>query len=256
MQRASQICCEYEASGSGNVSGSHIYADNGVFAVTVTVEDDGGGASADTLIITVDNVAPAVHAGSDSAVGGIQQFNMLPATFADPGSADTHTATVDWGDDAITVAFVNEGRKSVSSSHRYQDNVTFAVTVTVTDDDGDSGSDSFQITVTSVPVAVTIPTVTEWGLLFLGFVLSARVVWRSRRSVRRSARLPRMKRSPTLSAVTPPPVGRFRVPGAVLPSSNSPSGHIMDSRDQCGQATFQNAPSDGLAAQVRSNRFD
>jgi hypothetical protein len=170
-----------ESSGSGNVSGSHTYSDNGVFTVTVTVEDSGNGTTFDTVTITVSNVVPTVHAGPDSAIGSAEVYRMPPATFADPGSTDTHTATIDWGDNAITVAFVNEGRKMVSSSHRYQDNGTFTVTVTVTDDDGDSGSDSFQITITSVPVTVAIPSVTEWGLLLLGSMLATLVAWRSRK---------------------------------------------------------------------------
>ena len=169
-----------ESAGSGNVSGSYTYSDNGVFTVTVTVGDSGGGTTSDTLTISVSNVAPTVQAGSDNVVGSTAVYRMPPATFEDVGSADTHTATINWGDDAITVAFVNEGRKVVSSSHRYQDIGTFAVTITVTDDDGGSGSDSFQITVTSVPVTVAIPSVTEWGLLLLGSMLAILVAWRSR----------------------------------------------------------------------------
>jgi parallel beta-helix repeat protein len=177
-----------ESSGSGTVSGSHTYADSGIFTVTVTVEDSGGGASSDTLTITVSNIAPTVYAGSDSVVGGTAHYTLSPATFTDPGSADTHTATVDWGDGAITVAFVNEESRTVSSSHRYQDKGTFTVTVTVTDDDGASGSDSSQITVTSVPVTVAIPSVTGWGMLLLGSILTILIMFRLRKSGRPQTR--------------------------------------------------------------------
>ena len=177
-----------ESSGSGTVSGSHTYADSGIFTVTVTVEDSGGGASSDTLTLTVSNIAPTVYAGSDSVVGGTAHYTLSPATFTDPGSADTHTATVDWGDGAITVAFVNEESRTVSSSHRYQDKGTFTVTVTVTDDDGASGSDSSQITVTSVPVTVAIPSVTGWGMLLLGSILTILIMFRLRKSGRPQTR--------------------------------------------------------------------
>ena len=43
---------------AGTVSGSHVYADNGVYTVTVTVLDDDGGSHVDTLTVTVANVAP------------------------------------------------------------------------------------------------------------------------------------------------------------------------------------------------------
>ena len=137
---------------------------------------------ADTMTLTVSNIAPTVYAGSDSVVGGTAHYTLSPATFTDPGSADTHTATVDWGDGAITVAFVNEERRTVSSSHRYQDKGTFTVTVTVTDDDGASGSDSSQITVTSVPVTVAIPSVTGWGMLLLGSIFTILIMFRLRKS--------------------------------------------------------------------------
>jgi hypothetical protein len=86
------------------------------------------------------------------------------------------------------VAFVNEERRTVSSSHRYQDKGTFTVTVTVTDDDGASGSDSSQITVTSVPVTVAIPSVIGWGMLLLGSILTILIMFRLRKSGRPQAR--------------------------------------------------------------------
>ncbi len=86
------------------------------------------------------------------------------------------------------MAFVNEDSRTVSSSHSYQDKGTFTVTVTVTDDDGASGSDSSQITVTSVPVTVAIPSVTGWGMLLLGSILTKLIMFRLRKSGRPQAR--------------------------------------------------------------------
>jgi len=47
---------------------SHVYADNGIYTVTVNVSDDDSGAGNDTLTVLVNNVAPTVDAGADQTV--------------------------------------------------------------------------------------------------------------------------------------------------------------------------------------------
>jgi glyoxylase-like metal-dependent hydrolase (beta-lactamase superfamily II) len=53
---------------------------------------------------------------------------------------------------------------------------------------GASGSDSSQITVTSVPVTVAIPSVTGWGMLLLGSILTILIMFRLRKSGRPQTR--------------------------------------------------------------------
>lgn len=89
----------------GTISGSsvfasHEYADNrpANAAYTVTVTDDDDGSGSDTVGVTILNVAPVVEAGNNQT---IQQADpaVLEATFTDAGTLDTHTATIDWGDE-------------------------------------------------------------------------------------------------------------------------------------------------------------
>ena len=51
------------------VAGSHVYADNGTYTVTVVVTDDEDAAATDTFTVTVDNGAPTLEAGADKTVG-------------------------------------------------------------------------------------------------------------------------------------------------------------------------------------------
>jgi PKD repeat protein len=111
---------------------SHTYADNGVYTVTVTVTDNGGGVDSCTLTVTVNNVAPAVDAGEDQTTdeGSTVSFS---GTFFDPG-ADTHTIQWDFGDSSTASG-------TLTPTHVYADNGVYTVTMTVTDDDGGVGTD-------------------------------------------------------------------------------------------------------------------
>lgn len=157
----------------GTVSGSHVYADDGIYTVEVTVTDDDGASTSDTLTITVLNVAPTVDAGSDQTVNEGDLVELDPATFNDLGTLDTHTATIDWGDGSpleagvvTEVPFGSPGSTSgtdgtVDGSHVYADNGAYTVTVTVFDDDGASTSGILTVTVLNVAPTVTADCTTQ-----------------------------------------------------------------------------------------------
>src|SRR2546425_3252677 len=63
----------------GTITGSHTYAANGVYTVTLTVSDDNGGTGSDTLLLTVNNVAP--QAANDAYTG----FEDTVFTVPSPG---------------------------------------------------------------------------------------------------------------------------------------------------------------------------
>ena len=143
------------------VAGSHVYADNGSYTVTLAVTDDDGDVGSDTMTVTVLNVAPVVDAGADQTVDEGDSVNFA-GSFTDAGSADTHTAMLDWGDGTI-VPF-DPATSPVAGSHVYADNGAYTVTLTVTDDDGDVGSDTMTVTVLNVAATLTTsgsPTVNE-----------------------------------------------------------------------------------------------
>ena len=139
---------------TGNVAGSHVYADNGTFTVTITVTDDDGGFGLDTIVVTVANAAPVVSAGPNQpgVVEGAT-VNLAPATFTDVGSGDTHTFTIDWDDGTIDGPTAAAGG-NVPGSHAYADNGIYTVTVTVTDDDGGNDSDTLVVTVANAAPVV------------------------------------------------------------------------------------------------------
>ncbi|MCH7483020.1 MAG: S8 family serine peptidase, partial [Chloroflexi bacterium] len=138
--------------GLDTVGGVHFYEDNGTFTVSAMVTDDRGLIGADSLTVTVANAAPVVAAAPNVSLLLGATLNAQLATFTDPGSADTHVASIDWGDGVVASGTVDQDLRTVSGSHAYATAGLFTVTVTVTDDDGGSASDTLTVEVQAAAV--------------------------------------------------------------------------------------------------------
>jgi len=139
--------------GDGTFSAQHTYVDNGTYPVEVCVTDDDDGETCATKDAGVANVAPEV---STSPIDPIDENTAatLSGTFADVGTADTHTATIDWGDGSGAVP-LTLGDGTFSAQHTYVDNGTYPVEVCVTDDDDGETCRTRSATVNNVAPVVT-----------------------------------------------------------------------------------------------------
>ncbi len=133
----------------GRIHASYSYPDDGEFVAQVCV-DDGTDTGCGDFPLTVINAEPQIDAGPDrpAYVGG---FLELDASYWDAGPADTHTATVDWGDGtiesvAVTPTASAEGSAGrIVAQHAYDLETDYPVRVCVTDDDGGEACDSFLV---------------------------------------------------------------------------------------------------------------
>lgn len=139
---------------------SYSALDDTVDDIDLTVSDIGGDVTAgtalthtDTATVTVLNVPPTVTAtGAAIDEAGTA---TVSATFTDPGTLDTHTATIDWGD-GTAPAPVSIVALAAGVDHVYGDNGDYEVTVTVTDDDAGAGSDVAVVSVANLDPVVDL----------------------------------------------------------------------------------------------------
>jgi len=154
--------------GSFSLGSTYTPDDDGVFLVTVTVTNAGSAEAADTAAFIINNVAPSVDAGPDASATVGDAF-MRAGSFMDPGTLDTWTATVDYGDggghEPLTL---DSDAKTFDLDHTYvtandgPDDDPYTVTVVVEDDDGGMGSATFMVTVSdNVAPSVAADNATE-----------------------------------------------------------------------------------------------
>lgn len=136
---------------------SHTYVDNGGYTLSVMITDDDGGAGADNALITVNNVAPSVSAGSDAEVesGEIYEFS---GTFSDPGVADAPWEwEIEWGDGTDDDSGTTSDQSApIQASHQVCVAGTYTVSLSVTDKDGGTGVGTLELTVPYISVAIDI----------------------------------------------------------------------------------------------------
>ena len=157
------------ANGQGTIEGSHTYADNGIYNISIELTDPTGNTAVSTTTATISNVAPALVPAVDQSVDQGAELSLAVASFTDPGftdaiagSTESFTATIDWGDGTISTGVISTTpgavgvltTGSVAGNHTYSVPGSYTVQVTVADDDGGSSSTSFAVDVADIPASL------------------------------------------------------------------------------------------------------
>ena len=166
--------------------------DDTVDNITLTVSDLGGDVTAatemtddDETTVTVLNVLPRSQRWVTRSTKPVPL--PFPPRSPIPGTLDTHTASILWGDGS-PAEMVSVAALAAGVDHVYGDNGSYSVTVTVTDDDGGSGGDTVDVVVGNLAPEVEFDT--SGAIAFPGGAYH--VVKAGSRSLpyRRTARMP------------------------------------------------------------------
>ena len=94
---------------------------NDVRVISVTLADDDTGEVSDTASLTIANVAPSLENLSSTDVNE-NGITTLTGNIVDPGSLDTFSLEVDWGDGTVVETFAYAaGTVNFSETHQYLD---------------------------------------------------------------------------------------------------------------------------------------
>ncbi|MEA1952574.1 MAG: PKD domain-containing protein, partial [Planctomycetota bacterium] len=129
--------------------------DDGTAQITVEATDTSGQSVATTFSVIISNVAPSVIAIDMRDVAVRSQTLEYAASFVDAGIADTHAASIDWGDGSPleqVAVIVTSGAGAVSGSHAYATAGVYTVLLTIEDDDGGRAAAQHQIIIKTATV--------------------------------------------------------------------------------------------------------
>jgi hypothetical protein len=128
------------SAGQFTVSGTHTYAEEGAYQVTVKVTDVDTPSNTATANSTAKVADAALTASPACSATTLHTYQGPTASFSDAaspsGTLSDFSATINWGDGttaAGTVTGANGGPYAVSGSHTYATTGTFTITTTVKD---------------------------------------------------------------------------------------------------------------------------
>ncbi len=134
----------------GTLTPTHVYADNGQYAVTLTVTDSAGLSSQDTSLVTVKNVAPTALFGNSGPVNEGSSVTLSFSNPTDPSSTDASAGykySYDFNNDGV---FDIVDSTSAAQLHTFTDNGAYTVKGRIQDKDGGFTDYTTLVTVNNV----------------------------------------------------------------------------------------------------------
>ncbi len=131
----------------------HLYYDNGVYTVLVTIFNEGEEWGSDSALVTVLNVAPTAVLSNN---GPKDEGSIVTVSFSgqyDPGTLDTFVYSFDWNNDGIYEIVDQVG---ASAQYTWFDNGLYTVKAKIKNEEGGYNEYTTVVTVNNVPPTATL----------------------------------------------------------------------------------------------------
>jgi hypothetical protein len=138
------------STGNYSISGSHTFAEEINYSITVSVSDGQGLSASANSSATVSDAALTLTQFTASRVGHLTATATATFTDADPaGAVFDYTATITWGDGSSSSATITKGTSNFTATgtHHYAKKGTYTVTLTITDQGGSQLTKTVSVTV-------------------------------------------------------------------------------------------------------------
>jgi len=149
------------AAGTTLFARTHRYLDNGIYTVTATLNDDDNGLATGQITTTVTNIQPILNGVSATDISE-NSFTTLSGMIVDPGTMDTFTVTVAWGDGTSSDHSLPAGSTMFAITHKYLDDNPggtpsdkYDISVEITDKDLGKGVASTNLIVSNTSPSIT-----------------------------------------------------------------------------------------------------
>ena len=135
-----------QSGGGFAVDGTHTYADEGKYTVSVSITDVGGNTASTTSNANIADAALTASATTVSGTEGLAISGAKVGTFTDANpnaAASDFTATINWGDGSSTAGTIvaqSGGGFAVDGTHTYSDEGKYAISTTIKDVGGSTAS--------------------------------------------------------------------------------------------------------------------
>jgi PKD repeat protein len=174
---------------------SHVYDDDGVYTVTLTVTDDDGATNSTSITKTILNRLPTASFTQNATTINVGEAIRFDASHSFDPDGDIVEYFWDFGD--------GTNDTGMTVDHVYTEGGNYTVTLTVTDDDGSTATESSEIVVKALAVPWAL-----YAAVALGIIAAAATViylWYRRRKRKKAATTASTKPStkPTVTLYLP-----------------------------------------------------
>ena len=160
------------AAGVTRYSATHVFADTGSYAVSLTLSDSFGNSVTTDASVSPTNVPPTLGSLTLTPASVVDhQAVTVSGGFTDPGTNDTFTLTIEWGDGQTWTAPLAANERTFAVSHTYANPGAVRIRVNVADRDNGPATSTVDLDVlpNHAPTDLRLnPSTVDGGSLTLG----------------------------------------------------------------------------------------